>query len=101
MANPYRAFRQLERKIFRGVPEQPEPVWQRDLNAHVAERLTGKSQLTSSLPSAATEGATLISTVVYRPASEEILYEEPGPSSGEPSTVEPPAPSQRASDPNV
>ncbi len=79
MANPYRAFRQLERKIFRGVPEQPEPVWQRDLNAHVPERLTGRSQLGNGLPTAATDSGRLISTIVYRPDSEEISYEPPPP----------------------
>jgi hypothetical protein len=75
MSDPYRAFRQLERQIFRGVPEQPEPLWQRDLNAHVPERLTGRSQLPDGLPSAAIAGAMLIATVVYRGTSEEILYE--------------------------
>ena len=75
MANPYRAFRQLERKIFRGVPEHPESVWQREHNAHVPERLTGKSQLDVGLPSAVTEGATLIATIVYQADfSEQIVY---------------------------
>jgi hypothetical protein len=83
MANPYRAFRQLERQIFRGVPEQPEPIWQRDLNAHVPERLTGRSQLVDGLRgSAATDGATLIGTIVYRPRAEEILYEPHSPAAG-------------------
>jgi hypothetical protein len=76
MTNPYRAFRQLERQIFRGVPEQPEPILQRDLNAHVPERLTGRSQLAGGLRGAvATDGATLIATIVYTEGTEKIVYE--------------------------
>ena len=75
MINPYRAFRQLERLVFRGVPEQPEPIWLRDRNAHVPERLTGRSQLAGGLPADWREGAQLLVTVVYRPASLRIEYE--------------------------
>lgn len=75
LVNPYRAFRQLERQIFRGVPEQPEPILQRDLNAHVPERLTGRSQLSIGLPTEATDGGTLIATIIYRGEAEEIIYE--------------------------
>lgn len=74
MTNPYRAFRQLERKIFRGVPEQPEPILERD-NAHVPERLTGRSQLSFGLPVDATDGAEVIAVVTYRPDSGDIAYE--------------------------
>ena len=75
MINPYRAFRQLERMVFRGVPEQPEPIWLRDRNAHVRERLTGRSQLAGGLPANWREGAQLLLTVVYRPNSQRIDYE--------------------------
>lgn len=74
MANPYRAFRQLERLVFRGVPEQPEPLWLRDGNAHVPERLTGKSQLGGALPFGVLKGAKAVGTIVYRFATEEIEY---------------------------
>jgi hypothetical protein len=75
MTNPYRAFRQLERMVFRGVPEQPEPIWLHDRNAHVPERLTGRSQLTGGLPANWREGARLLLTVVYHPDSQCIDYE--------------------------
>jgi hypothetical protein len=65
MSNPYRAFRQLERRIFRGVPEQPESVWQREPNAYVPERLTGMSQLGRPLPLDPLAGATVAGTLVY------------------------------------
>jgi hypothetical protein len=61
--------------VFRGVPEQPEPSWLRDRNAHVPERLTGRSQLAAGLPSDWREGATLVSTLVYDPASQQIDFE--------------------------
>jgi hypothetical protein len=75
MINPYRAFRQLERMVFRGVPEQPEPIWLHDRNAHVPERLTGRSQLASGLPLRWRDGAILVSTLVYRPGSQRIDFE--------------------------
>ena len=72
MANPYRAFRQFERMLFRGVPEQPEPSWQRDSHALVPDRHTGKSQLPDG-SSGGTKGK-LIATIKYRPKSKKILY---------------------------
>jgi hypothetical protein len=45
MANPYRSNRQFERLLFRGVPEHAETIWERDTNAIVTDRCTGKSQL--------------------------------------------------------
>ena len=74
--NPYRAFRQLERLVFRGVSEQPEPLWSRDGNAHVPERITGRSQLGLRTP-AESMSIRHIATVVYRPAVEEVWYQRP------------------------
>lgn len=72
MNDAYRAFRQFERLLFRGVPEQPEPSWQRDFHSLVPIRHTGKSQLPyEPLPQAKGE---LIATIVYRPNAEEIEY---------------------------
>lgn len=79
MINPYRAFRQLERMVFRGVPEQPEPIWLHDRNAHVPERLTGRSQLSGGTPAEWRDGAQLLSVVVYTPSSESIEYETSAP----------------------
>jgi hypothetical protein len=63
MANPYRAFRQLERKVFRGVPEQPESAWQRSPNAQATERLTGRALREPALPPA--DEKQVFATVAY------------------------------------
>jgi len=73
--NTYRAFRQLERKIFRGVPETPESVYERDFSSHVPERLTGRSQLAGGLPLALIERFPVVAIVTYRPAAGQISVE--------------------------
>jgi hypothetical protein len=45
MSKRFRAFRQFERFIFRGVPEIPEPIYEREVNGNTEERYTGKSGL--------------------------------------------------------
>ncbi len=72
MNNAYRAFRQFERLLFRGVPEQPEPSWQRDFHSLVPIRHTGKSQLPYE-PFLQAKGK-VIATIIYRPEAEEIEY---------------------------
>ena len=67
--NPYRAFRQLERKIFRGVPETPESMYERNFSSHVPERLTGRSQFAGGLPIASIERFPVIAVVTYSPAT--------------------------------
>jgi len=42
MQKTFRAIRQLERFLFRGVPEHPEGVWQRDGHGSIDVRPTGK-----------------------------------------------------------
>lgn len=37
-------IRKFERFLFKGVPEQPETVWERNDNTNVFMRQTGKSQ---------------------------------------------------------
>jgi hypothetical protein len=71
--NPYRAVRQLERQLFRSVPERPEPLWQRDGNNAVADRLTGRSIVADRLRSVSLEGAQVIATTVYRPGSKKVV----------------------------
>lgn len=39
--------RKFERLLFKGVPEQPEPIWERDDNMYVSMRKSGKSQCAS------------------------------------------------------
>src|SRR5438270_3213260 len=72
MANPYRAVRQLERHIFRSVPERPEPMWQRDGNNAIPDRLTGRSLVAGRRSSVSLEGAQLIATVIYRPRAKKV-----------------------------
>ena len=36
--------RKFERFIFNGIPEYPEPIWERDANTIVTVRYTGMSQ---------------------------------------------------------
>lgn len=65
MADPYRATRQFERFLFDGVPEHPEPVWQRDLNAHATERYTGRPQHAPARDHDFEHGFRLVAQVVY------------------------------------
>lgn len=83
--NPYRAVRQLERQLFRSVPERPEPLWQRDGNNAVPDRLTGRSIVADRLASVSMEGAQLIATIVYRPGSKKVVVKaEPTPAGPRP-----------------
>lgn len=42
-----RVIRKFERFLFKGIPEQPEPTWERDDNTYVEMRQTGKAQASS------------------------------------------------------
>jgi len=72
MVNPFRAIRQFERFLFRGVPERPESTWQRDINANVVDRHTGRSQLFEQQNKYDPAEWQLISTIIYRPDQEQI-----------------------------
>lgn len=41
-------IRKFERLLFKGIPEQPEPMYERDTNMNVDARQTGKSQNSNS-----------------------------------------------------
>jgi hypothetical protein len=75
VTNPYRAFRQLERKLFLAVPEHPESFWERDGNDERQSRLTGRPLQAGQVRPASLQAAQTIATVVYRPKSGEILVE--------------------------
>ena len=77
MFNPYRAFRQFERKLFHGVPERPETSWGRDSNTLVPERVTGKSQFASDADEASLAKAKIIATIKYRHDSDEATFHRP------------------------
>lgn len=44
-----RIIRKFERFLFKGIPEQPEPTWERDDNTYVSMRQTGKAQASSAV----------------------------------------------------
>lgn len=67
------AFRRMERKVFDGVPEQPEPVWERDTNANVAERATGRSQFSNAVQAAALASAPVVAILRYSADWEETV----------------------------
>jgi hypothetical protein len=77
MYNPYRAFRQLERKLFHGVPERPETSWGRDSNTLVPDRLTGRSQFGSEVSNRSLRNAKIIATIKYGDESDEVTYHRP------------------------
>jgi hypothetical protein len=74
-ANPYQAFRQLERQLFLGVPEKPESFWQRDGNNAVTDRLTGRSVVADHNGSISLDGARIIAKTIYRPKSMQVTVE--------------------------
>lgn len=77
MFNPYRAFRQFERKLFHGVSEQPERSWGRDSNTLVPERVTGKSQFAHDANEVPFAQAKIIATIKYGADSDEATFRRP------------------------
>jgi hypothetical protein len=75
VTNSYRAFRQLERKLFLAVPEHPESFWERDGNDETQSRLSGRSLQAAQVQPASLQAARTIATIIYRPKSGEILVE--------------------------
>ncbi len=72
MYDAYAAFRELERLFFRGVPERPEPVWERELNAIAPDRQSGRSQLAFEVSQGAV--GVRVATIVHWPDGDEIEY---------------------------
>lgn len=72
MANPFRATRQFERFLFRGVPEQPEAIWQRKPMAYVNDRTTGRSQFAEQHSYYESIEAEVIATIIYQPNLQKI-----------------------------
>lgn len=72
MTNFFRAIRQFERFLFQGVPEQPEPTWERNISAHVEDRYSGKSQLLEQWDYYDTTEDQLIATIIYQPDEKQI-----------------------------
>ena len=42
--NSSKIIRKFERMLFKGIPEQPEPTWERHSNTNVSMRETGRAQ---------------------------------------------------------
>lgn len=72
MADPYRAIRQLERFLFRGVPEKPQPMWPGDQNTYAPGRFTGRPQTPEEPIDRETFDGLLITTIIYRPDAKEV-----------------------------
>lgn len=66
MLNYFRAFRQFERFLFRGVPEHPEQIWERETNASATDRYTGRSQLVKRPGSYQIRRGEVIAKITYR-----------------------------------
>ena len=73
--NLYRAYRQLERLLFFGVPERPEPMWERETSHESSDRLTGRALVSSDGSSVSLEGAQTLATITYDPESGQVEYE--------------------------
>jgi hypothetical protein len=69
-------IRKFERLVFRGVPEKPEPNFERTLNADADDRLTNRSQLKPSRSEINDNEATLIANIKYYPEIGEIKIEK-------------------------
>ncbi len=72
MVNYFRAFRRFERFLFRGVPEHPEPNWEREINANIVDRHTGKSHLIKHQNSHQRRQAEVIATITFKPQERQI-----------------------------
>lgn len=66
MLDYFRAFRQFERFLFRGVPEHPEQIWERETYGNATERYTGRSQLVKRPGSYRIRRGEVIAKVTYR-----------------------------------
>lgn len=77
MLDYFADFREFERFLFRGVPEHPEPMWQRETNSISGERQTGRSQLIRRRSNRITSGE-LIATITYDHDAHEIYIAFPG-----------------------
>ena len=55
--------RKFERLLFDGVPEQPEPIWERNDNSNVFMRHTGKPQILAN--NASNEYSVIIGTFTF------------------------------------
>jgi hypothetical protein len=72
MVNYFRAFRRFERFLFKGVPEHPEPSWERNTSANVIYRHTGKSHILDRPNSHQKGEAKLIAKIIVRPDLKQV-----------------------------
>jgi hypothetical protein len=73
--NLYRAYRQLERLLFSGVPERPESMWEREGSHESWDRVTGRPPVSNNGGVVSLEGAETIATITYSPESDEVVVE--------------------------
>lgn len=61
--------------LFFGVPEQPEPMWEREGSNESWDRVTGRPLVSSTSGPVSLEGAETLATITYNPDSGDIFYE--------------------------
>lgn len=76
MHNTYRAIRQLERFLFRGIPEHPEPVYPGEGYNNFEVRLTSKPQAHTTGIQETESKNEHFATVVYGEKSVDVIYPE-------------------------
>lgn len=75
----YRAYRQLERMLFFGVPERPEQMWERDGSNESWGRTTGRPLVSSRVRSVSLNSAETLATITYDPKSGDVAVERCNP----------------------
>jgi hypothetical protein len=75
----YRAYRQLERMLFFGVPERPEQMWEREGSNESLGRVTGKPLVSGRVRSVSFDGAETLATITYDSKSGDVVVERPIP----------------------
>jgi len=79
MSNPYADFRRLERLIFDGVPEKPEPIFEVNTQADTHGRVSMRSSSPESSNIVASESLSIpLGTYSYYPDLEKIEFEPLG-----------------------
>ena len=78
MVDTFRANRQFERFIFHGVPERPEPTWERDSRGSFEGRYSGKSHVSSQDQEYDLSEDEIVATLIYDSDSQTVTVVYPG-----------------------
>lgn len=69
-----KSIRKFERLLFNGIPEQPEPAYERNDYANVSMRQTGKAQASTTADTP--KNAVILGHFLYDREKETATYEE-------------------------